>query len=102
MVVINGLFDTNLPLYGISYFFVILRHGTIKLSETKYSLYSFLNEIGRNMVIKLWHPHKVRTWISDVIFRYLFLCWEGIVRFVDMGGIVDQDCLSFLVYATSY
>jgi hypothetical protein len=48
--------------------------GTIKLSETKYSLYSFLNEIGRNMVIKLWHPHKVRTWISDVIFRYLFLC----------------------------
>jgi hypothetical protein len=55
-----------------------------------------------NMVIKLSHPHKVRIWISDVIFRYLFLCWEVIVRFVDMGGIVDQDCLNFLVYTTSY
>jgi len=25
-----------------------------------------------------------------------------IVRFVDKGEIVDQDCLNFLVYSTSY
>lgn len=90
----------------LTIFFVILRHGTIKLSEKKYSLHSFLNEIGRNSHGTWWinygTPNKVRTWISDVIFRYLFLCWEVIVRFVDMGRIVDQDCLNVLVYTTSY
>ena len=86
-------------------FFVILRHGKIKLSETNYSLYTFLNEISRNSYWTWWLNYGTpqgQDWISDVIFRYLFLCWEGIVHFVDMGGIVDQDCLNLLVYTTSY
>ena len=83
-------------------FFVIF---TVKLSKKIKIIIIFkLNwqEFLWNMVIKLSHPHKVRIWISDVIFRYLLLCWEVIVRFVDMGGIVGQNCLNFLVYTTSY
>ena len=42
-----------------------------------------------------------RTWILNVVrhglFVFLFseLRWEVIVRFVDIGGIVDHYCLNF-------
>jgi hypothetical protein len=84
-------------------FFVILRHGTIKLSEKKYSLYSFLNEIGRNSYGTWWlnygtpQGQDLDFWrhISLSVFvlgRDCLFCW----------WIVDQDCLNFLVYTTSY
>jgi hypothetical protein len=43
---------------------------------------------------------QTRTWISNVICLGLFtfneLSWGMIVRFVDIGGIVDRHCLNFL------
>ena len=56
-------------------------------------------------LISLTPPHFVclsqaRTWISNVICGGLFVLskWrrEMIVRFVDIGGIVDHHCLNFL------
>ena len=32
-----------------------------------------------------------------VFFVFTDLRWEGIVQFVDIGGIVDRHCLDFLL-----
>jgi hypothetical protein len=43
---------------------------------------------------------QTRNWISNIICRVLFVfnetSWEVIVRFVDIGVIVDHKCLKFL------
>jgi hypothetical protein len=37
---------------------------------------------------------QARDWISNIICRDLYLRWEVVVRFVDVGGIVDHQFLS--------
>ena len=47
-------------------------------------------------LISRFNPHQARTWISNVIscrglvFMFNELKWEVIVRFIDIGGIVNQ------------
>jgi hypothetical protein len=48
-------------------------------------------------VLTLWGCHNLITMFLPISFKN-----EYNERFVDMGGIVDQDCLNFLVYTTSY
>ena len=90
-----------------------------------YCLFMYRNAIG-DPVIKRggfrshfnWYNHAIclclpqpRTWISNVICCSLFisssvsedeLSWEVIVGFVDIVGIIDHPCLSFLLIIWSF
>jgi hypothetical protein len=58
--------------------------------------YVYILKMSKKIKVK----KKFRIWILNAIFRGLFFCLRSmmIVHSVDIGGIVNHHCLSYLLY----